>query len=146
MTLVILAATALAVVVWVAPAWSQHQRSSALESARARWEAADITHYTVDVTGGGSAKLCDHTLEVTPEGTTEIADIDPAMDYGCAAPLTVEAAFEWVEQHLKDDEFDVTYDAQLGYPTQLRARESRDCFHCSSWLSLTNFTPFEPAS
>ncbi|HWN18054.1 MAG TPA: DUF6174 domain-containing protein [Gemmatimonadales bacterium] len=121
-----------------------------LERAQARWSAAGLQDYQVDVRLGC---FCQASLPVFTRLTVQAGQVvaaDPLTPTPGAEGIppeawpTVPGVFGLIESasHQSDyTEIEAQYDATLGYPTRVKLRCEEDVLDCGALYELQNLTP-----
>ncbi len=128
------------------------QLSRALEARRERWERLGIHHYTVEVEYRGQEARCGPVeIEVrngeivNPPGPSEAHWFPASVCDRQLDLLTIEGAFEWLEQELGQFRpgrtyLYATFDPDFGYLTILRAgvygEDPPRCCQEATWSNL----------
>ena len=118
-----------------------------LEEARRKWRREGISTYSFTVT---QSCFCVEDargpFRVTVSGGAVVSVTDPASGAPRAVsefvPLTVEALFDRVQMAIDDDdELDVRYDADLGYPRRIEINLSQQPVDGGLEIEASGLTP-----
>lgn len=126
---------------------------SQLEAARSRWEASGVTEYAVtELRSCECPEPTGWTVVVSAGQPSFIDSVEPVSGTSLGArelesqaldlSMSVEQLFDWIGQQIGNvDALDVTFDADLGYPTSIRVDPSADVTDDEvSWL-LSDVVP-----